>query len=46
MSGKREYFPNNWQEFKDAPDEVFQRPSFAEVMDWKGAGWELPGTVA
>ena len=46
MSGKREYFPNNWQEFKDAPDEVFQQHSFEEVMDWKVAGWELPGSVA
>ena len=46
MSGKREYFPNNWQEFKDAPDDLFQPHTYEEVMDWKVAGWELPGSVA
>ena len=46
MSGKREYFPNNWQEFKDAPDEMFQPHTYEEVMDWKVAAWELPGSVS
>ena len=45
MSGKS-YFPNNWQEYKDAPDDLFQPHSFEEVMDWKVAGWELPGSVS
>jgi hypothetical protein len=44
MSGKR-YYPNNWDMFKDAPDEAFERHSFEEVMDWKVAGWELPSSV-
>ena len=43
MSGK--YYPNNWQEYKDAPDEMFERHTFEEVMSWKVAGWELPGSV-
>jgi hypothetical protein len=43
MSGK--YYPNNWQEYKDAPDDLFQPHTFEEVMTWKVAGWELPGSV-
>jgi hypothetical protein len=45
MSGKR-YYPNNWEAFKDAPDEMFEPHTYEEVMDWKVAGWELPGSVA
>ena len=46
MSGKRrKYFPNNWQKFKDAPDELFVPHMFVEVMDWKVAAWELPSNV-
>lgn len=42
MSGK--YYPNNWQEYKDAPDEMFEQHTFEEIMSWKVAGWELrPG---
>lgn len=44
MSGKP-YFPNNWQEYKDAPDEVFIPHTFEEIMSWKIAGWELPASV-
>jgi len=44
MSG-RKYFPNNWQKFKDAPDELFVPHMFCEVMDWKVAAWELPSNV-
>ena len=43
MKGK--YYPNNWQAFKDAPDEMFECHTFDEVMDWKVAGWELPSSV-
>ena len=46
MSGKKNYFPNNWQQYKDAPDEMFLPHLFEEVMDWKVAGWELPASVA
>ena len=38
-------FPNNWEAFKDAPDDMFERHTFEEVMDWKVAGWELPSSV-
>ena len=43
MSGK--YYPNNWQEYKDAPDEMFEPHTFEEIMSWKVAGWELPSSV-
>jgi hypothetical protein len=43
MSGK--YYPNNWEAFKEAPDEMFEPHTFEEVMEWKVAGWELPGSV-
>jgi len=44
MSGKK-YYANNWQEYKDAPDEMFVPHTFEEVMSWKVAGWELPSSV-
>ena len=43
MSGK--YYPNDWQKYKDAPDELFEQHTFEEVMSWKVAGWELPASV-
>ena len=43
MSGK--YYPNNWQEYKDSPDEFFEPHTFEEVMSWKVAGWELPSSI-
>ena len=43
MSGK--YYPNNWEHYKDAPDEMFEPHTFEEVMSWKVAGWELPSSV-
>ena len=46
MSGKRkEYYPNNWQEYKDADDDMFIPHTFEEVMSWKVGGWELPSSV-
>lgn len=45
MSSKREYFPNNWQEYKDAEDSDFIPHTFEEIMSWKVAGWELPSSV-
>ena len=44
MSGKR-YYPNNWEAYKEAPDEMFEPHTFEEVMSWKVAGWELPSSV-
>ena len=43
MSGK--YYPNNWQQYKETPDEFFEPHTFEEVMSWKVAGWELPASV-
>ena len=31
MSGKA-YYPNNWEHYKDAPDEMFEPHTFEEVM--------------
>jgi hypothetical protein len=45
MSGKA-YYPNNWDMYKEAPDEMFEPHTFEEVMEWKVAGWELPSSVA
>jgi len=46
MSGKRkEYFPNNWQEYAQAADDNFIPHTFEEIMSWKVAGWELPSSV-
>jgi len=46
MSGKRkEYFPNNWQEYAQAADDNFIPHTFEELMSWKVAGWELPSSV-
>ena len=43
---KKPYYPNNWQAYKDAPDEVWKDPPrFDELMDWKVGGWELPSSV-
>ena len=40
-----EYYPNNWQEYKDADEDMFVRHSFDELMTWKLANWELPSSV-
>jgi len=45
MSGKKKYFPNNWQRFKDTPDSFFVPHTYDEIMDWKIAAWELPSNV-
>lgn len=38
-------FPNNWQRYKDAPEEMFEPIAFQEFMDWKVAGWDIPDNV-
>ena len=45
MSGKKPYFPNNYDLYKDADSEMFMPHTFFEVMEWKVAGWELPSSV-
>ena len=42
---KKSYLPNNWQEYKDAPDDYFIPHTFDEIMEWKIQGWELPSSV-
>lgn len=42
---KKEYYDNNWQQYKDAPDDFFVPHTYEEVMSWKVAGWELPSSV-
>ena len=42
---RRPYLPNNWELYKDAPDDMFMNHTFEELMDWKVAGWELPSSV-
>jgi HD-like signal output (HDOD) protein len=45
MSKSKDYFPNNWQEYKDADESHFIPHTFEEVMSWKVGGWELPSSV-
>jgi HD-like signal output (HDOD) protein len=42
---KKDYYPNNWQEYKDADDDNFIPHTFEEIMSWKVQGWELPSSV-
>lgn len=42
---KKDYFPNNWQEYKDLEDDHFIPHTYEEIMSWKVAGWELPSSV-
>lgn len=41
----KEYYPNNWQEYKDADESMFIPHTFEELMSWKVANWELPSSV-
>ena len=45
MAKKKPYCDNNWQEYKDAPDDFFIPHRYEEVMEWKVHGWSLPSTV-
>ena len=42
---KKPDFPNNWQKFKNAPDELFFCPTYEEFEAWKLEGWEIPDSV-
>ena len=42
---KQGYFPNNWQRYKDAPDDLFEPISYEDFEHWKVSGWELPESV-
>ena len=43
---KKDYLPNNWQEYKDADDDMFIPHTYEELMTWKVANWELPSSVS
>ena len=43
---KRTYYPNNWQQYKDSPDDMFINHTYEEFMDWKIEGWYLPSSVS
>ena len=43
---KRNYYPNNWKQYKDSPDDMFINHTYEEFMDWKIEGWYLPSSVA
>jgi hypothetical protein len=45
MAKIRKYFPNNWDEYKEADDDMFIEHTFEELMDWKVANWQLPSSV-
>jgi HD-like signal output (HDOD) protein len=42
---KKDYHPNNWQEYKDADESMFIPHTYEELMSWKVANWELPSSV-
>lgn len=42
---KKEYFPNNWKRYKNAPDEAFQTLTFSEFHDWRVCSWDIPEDV-
>lgn len=44
-NGKKPYFPNNWKQWKEVPDEFLYAPTFGEFIDWKLASWELPSSI-
>ena len=43
---KKKYYPNNWQQFKDQPDEFYLPIEYDIFLDWKLNGWEIPSSVA
>jgi hypothetical protein len=42
---KKEYYPNNWQEYKNLDDDNFIPHTYEELMSWKVGNWELPSSV-
>ena len=42
---KKPYFHNNWQAYKESPDDFFFNHTFEELMEWKVGGYELPSSV-
>ena len=42
---KDKYFHNNWQYWKDAPEELMESVSYDQFMEWRVGGWELMSTA-
>lgn len=42
---KKHYFPHNWLQYKNAPDDWFEPHTFEEIMHFKLSAWELPSSV-
>ena len=38
-------YPNNFDKYQKIPAEKFKDIGYEEFMEWKVAGWELPGSV-
>jgi len=45
MSQKKPYFPNNWKQWKEVPDEFFYSPTYEEFFEAKVGLWELHSSV-
>ena len=43
---KPKYFPNNWEAYKESPDEFFIPIAYKDFFNWKVMGWVLPSSVA
>lgn len=41
----RKYYPNNWREIQQAPEEYFPDMDYEDFRDWKVFGYELPANV-
>ncbi len=39
------YYPNNWEKYKEAPESLFIDHTYDELMEWKVSNWELPSSV-
>ncbi len=42
---KKKYYPNNWEQYNSAPDDLFEEINFIDFMLWKCDGWEIPSSV-
>ena len=40
----KDYLPNNWQHWHDAPEDLIGEIPYDEFMEWKIGGWQLPSS--
>ena len=43
---KRKYYPNNWQAYKDMPDDCYESITYEQFEDWKIDGYLIPDSVS